>query len=241
VHPPVVSIEIIRSIALPDIMLQEVSSWILRDFSDSIWAEAMAMSIREPLVRLKPKARHHPMVDDKTFARFCSDYPDLRIERTSSGELIIMPPAGGDAGRRNMLLSIRVGIWFQGSGLGVAFDSSTGFTLPNGAVRSPDASWIASARWNALTPKEKRTFSPICPDFVAELRSPSDSVAEVRAKMREYRSQGARLGWLIDPARGVVEIYRPKRRVRVLKAPLTVSGEDVLPGFTLDLKGILFD
>jgi len=199
------------------------------------------MSIREPLVR--PKLGHQPdaPVSDQVFARFCREHPDLRIERTASGELIIMPPAGTESGHRNILLSARLQYWTQDAGIGVAFDSSTGFTLPNTAIRSPDASWIANDRWNDLAPKERQGFSRICPDFVAELRSPTDSIRTVRAKMREYCSQGARLGWLIDPYRNVVEIYRPNRRVKVLKAPLTVSGEDVLPGFTLDLKGILFD
>jgi Uma2 family endonuclease len=199
------------------------------------------MSIREPLARAKLSVQPDPPVSDQVFARFCRDYPDLRIERTSSGKLIIMPPAATDSGHRNMLLSTRLGIWSQDTGLGVALDSSAGFTLSNSAIRSPDASWIAIDRWNELTPKEKRGFAHLCPDFVAELRSPTDSIRTVRAKMREYCSQGARLGWLINPDRGVVEIYRPNQRVKVLNGPRIVSGEDVLPGFTLDLKGILFD
>jgi Uma2 family endonuclease len=199
------------------------------------------VSIREPTVRPKPKQQPDAPVTDRQFVRFCRANPDLRIERNSSGELIIMPPAGGDSGYRHVLLSTQLQIWSRGARLGRVFDSATGFRLPNGAILSPDVSWVAYDRWNALTPKEKRGFPPLCPDFVAELRSPSDSIREARNKMRQYCSQGARLGWFIDPDRGLVEIYRPKRRVNVLKAPLTLSGEDILPGFTLDLKEVLFD
>jgi len=199
------------------------------------------MSIREPSVRPKPGHQPDAPVTDREFVRFCRANPDLRIERTSSGELIIMPPAGGDSGYRNVLLITRLQNWSREAGLGRVFDSATGFRLPNGAILSPDVSWVAYDRWNELTPKEKRGSPPLCPDFVAELRSPTDSIREARDKMRQYCSQGARLGWLIDPDRGVVEIYRPNQRVKVLKAALTLSGEDVLPGFTLDLKEILFD
>jgi Uma2 family endonuclease len=199
------------------------------------------MSIREPFARPKQRRQPDEPAADRAFVHFCRANPDLRIERTSSGELILMAPAGFDSARRNMLLSTRLEIWSQAAGLGVALDSSAGFTLPNRAIRSPDASWIANDRLNELAPKEKRGFARICPVFVAELRSPTDLLQNARDKMREYCSQGTRLGWLIDLERGVVEIDRPDRRVKVLKAPLTVSGEDVLPGFTLDLKGILFD
>jgi Uma2 family endonuclease len=178
---------------------------------------------------------------DRLFLRLCSANPDLRLERTACGELIIMPPAGSDSGGRNQQLSGRLYQWVEASGLGLSFDSSTGFTLPNGAIRSPDASWLTRDRWDALSTDQKKGFAPLCPDFVVELRSPSDRLGDVQEKMREYRSQGARLGWLIDPDEQRVEVYRPGRRVKVLTAPLTLSGEDVLPGFVLDLKGILFD
>jgi Uma2 family endonuclease len=164
---------------------------------------------------------------------------DLRFERSAHGELIIMSPAGGGSGRRNLKLSQHLGNWVDAAGLGIAFDSSAGFRLPNGAVLSPDASWITLDRWNALTPDEQDRFVPLCPDFVVEIRSPSDPLSELRAKMREYLDQGARLGWLIDPLRNIVEIYRPRRPVETLEAPATLSGEDVLPGFTLDLADIL--
>ncbi|HEX8203392.1 MAG TPA: Uma2 family endonuclease, partial [Isosphaeraceae bacterium] len=146
---------------------------------------------------------------------------------------------GAESGGQNLTLSGQLYVWVKTSGLGRAFDSSAGFTLPSGAIRAPDASWVAQDRWDALTPEERKGFAPLCPDFVVELRSPTDRLQEVRAKMREYRSQGARLGWLIDPKRKAVEVYRPRRRVEVLQAPATLSGEDILPGFVLDLKGIL--
>ena len=201
----------------------------------------------------RPHARHHPRVPaparlqfsprapltDRLFLRLCRANPDLRLERTATGELIIMPPAGSETGGRNLELAGQLYNWVKASGLGVAFDSSSGFTLPNGAIRSPDTSWIARDRWDALTPDEREGFAPLCPDFVVELRSPTDRLRDLREKMREYRAQGARLGWLIDPKRKVVEVYRPRCRVEVLTAPVTLSGEDVLPGFVLDLKDIL--
>ena len=152
-----------------------------------------------------------------------------------------MPPAGTESGGRNAGLTGQLWAWNQRTGLGTSFDSSTGFLLPNGATRSPDASWITLDRWAALTPKQKRGFAPICPDFVVELISPSDELAEVREKLREYLDQGARLGWLLDPERRAAEIYRPGREVERLDRPTTLSGDDVLPGFVLDLKGIVFD
>lgn len=193
--------------------------------------------------RFTPRLKFAPTapLTDRLFTRLCIANPDLRLERTAEGELIIMPPAGTESGGRNVPLTAQLYNWVRSSGLGKSFDSSTGFTLPNGAIRSPDASWVAQDRWDALTPDERKAFAPLCPDYVVELRSETDPLRVVRAKMREYRSQGARLGWLLDPKRKVVEVYRPGRRVTVLQAPATLSGEDVLPGFVLDLKGILFD
>lgn len=190
-----------------------------------------------------PKLKFRPSLEltDAVFAQLCRANPDLRLERTARGELIFMPPAGTESGGRNLELSIQLGLWAKQTGLGRAFDSSAGFTLPNGAVRAPDASWVAQARWDALTLAQRQGFAPLCPDFVAELRSPTDPRKEVRAKLREYLAQGARLGWLIDPVRREVEIHRPGQPVETLKDPQTLSGEAVLPGFTLHLKGILFD
>lgn len=198
---------------------------------------------RPPAACLVPRLKFGPTapLTNRLFTRLCSANPDLRLERTAQGELIIMPPTGAGSGGRNLTLSRQLGNWVVGSGLGKAFDSSAGFTLPSGAIRSPDVSWVAQDRWDALTPDEQEGFAPLCPDFVVELRSRTDRLRDVRAKMREYRSQGARLGWLLDPKRKLVEVYRPGRRVAVLQAPATLSGEEVLPGFVLDLKGILFD
>lgn len=180
-------------------------------------------------------------ISPASFWRLCCANPDLRLERTAKGELIIMPPAGADSGFRNLSLGAQLWNWNQQTGLGVAFDSSVGFTLPNTAIRGPDASWMPRARWEALPQEEREKFSHVSPDFVAELRSRSDALTKLRDKMREYIAQGVRLAWLIDPRTETVEIYRPGRPVEVLKRPATLSGEDVLPGFVLDLKGILFD
>jgi len=165
----------------------------------------------------------------------------LRLERTSRGELIVMPPAGADTGSRNAGITAQLWNWNQRTGLGVVFDSSAGFTLPNTAIRGPDATWLAKERWEALPQEEREKFSHVCPDFVVELRSKSDEKKILRDKMREYIAQGVRLAWLIDPRTATVEISRPGRTVEILKQPPTLSGEDVLPGFVLDLKGILFD
>lgn len=181
-------------------------------------------------------------VSPRGFWRLCVANPELRLERTAKGAIEAMPPAFGGTGARNSRLTAQVGTWAWNDGTGTAFDSSAGFTLSNGAVRSPDTSWIRNERWNALTDEQKHdSFSPICPDFVVELRSKSDRKKKLRMKMREYTAQGARLGWLLDPLQGSVEIYRPDRPVERLSKPSTLSGEDVLPGFVLDLKGILDD
>jgi Uma2 family endonuclease len=180
----------------------------------------------------------HVSADD--FWELCAVNRDLRLERTAEGVLIAMTPAGAGSGGRNLRLSQRLANWSDQDGTGEPFDSSAGFTLPNGAVRSPDASWIRRERWDVLNRDQQERFAPICPDFVAELRSPSDSKTAMRAKMAEYLANGARLGWLIDPLDSTVEIYRPGRDVEVLANPKTLSGEDVLPGLVLELKGILF-
>ncbi|MGP0069785.1 MAG: Uma2 family endonuclease [Isosphaeraceae bacterium] len=180
-------------------------------------------------------------VSERGFWRICRANPDLRLERNANGELIVMPPAGMDSSRRNMSIGAQLWYWNQRSGLGIAFDSSAGFTLPNTAIRGPDASWMTRERWDALPQRERERFSHICPDFVVELRSKTDEMNTLRKKMEEYIGQGVRLGWLIDPKGGTVEIYRPGRPVETLERPVTLSGEDVLPGFVLELRGILFD
>jgi Uma2 family endonuclease len=179
-------------------------------------------------------------VSPRGFWRLCVANPDLRLEREASGELIVMPPAGSETGYRNAGITGQLWHWNQQSKLGVVFDSSAGFTLPNTAVRGPDAAWMAAERWAALPEAERRRFSAICPDFVVELASPSDDRGQLGKKMEEYLAQGIRLGWLVDPDRGTVDIYRPGRPVERLVKPATLSGEDVLPGFVLDLNGILY-
>jgi len=164
---------------------------------------------------------------------------DLRLERTATGELIVNPPTGWETGESNFSIISQLGNWYaEREDLGKAFDSSTGFILPNGAIRSPDASWVSRERWQALAAKEKGTFAKICPDFVVELRSKSDRRSELQAKMREYIDNGARLGWLIDPQNHQVEIYRFGKEVEVVVNPSQLSGEDVLPGLVLDLKRV---
>jgi len=165
------------------------------------------------------------------FALLCQENPDLRFELTAQQELIIMPPTGSETGWRDSRLNLRLAIWAETQGTGLTFGSSTGFTLPYGAIRSPDASWIRQERWNALTKEQRVGFAPICPDFVVELRSPSDRLSELQAKMEEYIANGARLGWLIDPIDKRVYVYRLGQPVETLDDPPTLSGDPVLPGF----------
>ena len=194
---------------------------------------------REPAIPLVvPKGLR---VSDRAFWRLCQANRDLRLERNANGELIVMPPAAPDSGNRNAGITGQLWYWNGQTGLGVVFDSSAGFTFPNTAIRGPDASWMTKERWDALPKVERERFAHICPDFVVELRSKTDDMSKLREKMAEYVAQGVRLGWLIDPRSGTVEIYRPGRPVEKLDKPATLSGEDVLPGFVLDLKGILFD
>ncbi|MGB5592490.1 MAG: Uma2 family endonuclease [Crocosphaera sp.] len=175
---------------------------------------------------------------DEQFFQLCQNNRDLRFERTATGQLIIMPPTGSETSDRNAELTYQLRAWSRQSQLGKSFDSSGGFKLPNGAERSPDASWVHKERWNRLTSAEKETFAPLCPDFVVELMSPSDSLEKTRLKMQEYMENGARLGWLINRRQQQVEIYRPDQEVEMLQNPQFLSGEAVLPDFTLDLTDI---
>ena len=178
-------------------------------------------------------------VTQEQFEALAAANRDLQLERTSEGELIVNPPTGGESGRRNLSISTQLGNWFESQEeLGEAFDSSTGFRLPNGADRSPDASWVSRARWESLTSKQRKGFVPLCPDFVIELRSESDSLPKLQAKMREYIDNGAKLGWLIDPQNRRVEIYRPEREVELLENPQKLSGEEILPEFVLNLRRV---
>ncbi|MBI1987511.1 MAG: Uma2 family endonuclease [Nitrospinae bacterium] len=177
-------------------------------------------------------------MSDHEFFEFCQLNRDLRIERTREGDLIIMPPTGGKTGRRNFTLTGLFTAWVEADGRGIGFDSSTGFTLPNGAKRSPDLAWIERSRWVALTEEEKEGFPPLCPDFVVELRSRSDALEMLQEKMTEYIANGAQLGWLIDPQEKKVYIYHPSADVCCLENPETISDDPVLPGFVLDLRRI---
>jgi Uma2 family endonuclease len=175
---------------------------------------------------------------DDEFVEIVDANKDLRLELSSEGELVVMSPTGGETGNRNFEMYIDLGFWNRKNNLGKAFDSSTGFKLPNGGTRSPDVSWIKIERWNALTPEQRKKFLPLCPDFVIELVSESDDLADTQTKMREYINNGLRLGWLINPKDKQVEIYRQNQEVEVLQSPTSLSGEDVLPGFILDLQPI---
>jgi Uma2 family endonuclease len=179
-----------------------------------------------------------PHLTAEGFMELCQANEDLQLERAATGEVILMPPTTPWTGKRNGDLYGELWLWNRQTGLGVTFESSTGFTLPNGAVKSPDASWVSNERWEALTAEEQQEFSKLCPDFVVELRSLSDSLQKLREKMQEYVDNGIRLGWLIDPKKKQVEIYRPGRDVEVLQSPTTLSGEDVLPGFVLELNQV---
>ena len=177
-------------------------------------------------------------VSHEQFQQLAAVNRDLRLERTVEGELIVMPPTGSDTGNRNLDIEGQLWLWNRQTKLGVAFNSSSGFHLPNGANRSPDAAWVKLDRWEALTSEEQEGFAPICPDFVVELRSKSDNIASLRAKMREYLANRACLGWLIDRKNRKVEIGGQGQDVEVLDNPTTLSGENVLPGFVLDLTEV---
>ena len=194
-----------------------------------------------PQVEILPMTiRLHPVIsltDDQLF-EFCAINGDLRIERTAQGELLIMPPTWSETGYQNSHITAALTVWARQDGTGVTFDSSTGFILPNWAMRSPDAAWISRSRLAELTREQKRKFIPLCPDFVVELRSPSDRLSTVQAKMQEYLDNGAHLGWLIDPGQRYVYIYSPPGQVQVLENAATVSGDPRLPVFVLELQPI---
>lgn len=177
-------------------------------------------------------------MSDHEFFEFCQRNQDWRIELTSEGDLIIMPPTGGTTSHSNFNLIVLFGTWARVDGTGKGFDSSGGFTLPSGAKRSPDLAWVRRERWAALSEEEQGEFPPLCPDFVVELRSASDRLATLQAKMQEYIVNGAEMGWLIDPLEKKVYIYRPQAEVECLTHPETISGAPLLPGFVLPLTEI---
>jgi Uma2 family endonuclease len=173
---------------------------------------------------------------DQRFAQLCQENPELRLELTAQKELVIMPPAGSETGWRNGRIIYFLVSWAKKDGTGISFDSSAGFTLPNGAIRSPDASWVKRERWEALSKDQREGFAPLCPDFVIELRSRTDLLADLQAKMQEYIENGACLGWLIDPMDKRVYVYRPSQAIEVWDDPASVSGDPVLPGFVLRVR-----
>ncbi|MGD1903278.1 MAG: Uma2 family endonuclease [Geitlerinemataceae cyanobacterium] len=187
-------------------------------------------------VTLLPPPNHE--LSDDWFFDFCVANRNLRIERNANGEIVIMPPTGGDTGRRNTSITGQLWAWNRRMKLGVAFDSSTGFHLPNGADRAPDAAWIPNAWWERFSPDERARFLSLSPLFAIELRSRTDRLDELRAKMREYLDNGTELGWLLDPKTRTVEIYRPGAEAEVLDNPTTVSADPVLPEFALELSDI---
>ncbi len=180
-------------------------------------------------------------LNDEQFETICNNNKTLKFERNSKGELIIMSLTGGETGRRNLKLCARFDNWNSQKNLGVGFDSSTGFKLPSGAIRSPDLAYITKERWNNLTPIQKKKYVPLCPDFLVELKSASDEIEDLQRKMQEYLENGLKLGWLIDPESQNIYIYKPHQSVIILNNPQTISGEDILPDFVLDLTGILTD
>lgn len=198
---------------------------------------SVAEKVFEPDSAVMVRARALDLTDEK-FMELCLDNPTLRLEMTAKGELIVMGPTASETGRRNARLTFRLCQWAEQHGTGICFDSSAGFTLPNGAKVSPDASWIKRDRYEALTEDEREQFAPLCPDFVVELRSKTDRLARLQAKMSEYIENGALLGWLIDPAARRVYVYRPDREVETLDAPETIAGDPVLPKFLLQLREI---
>ncbi|MBA3921310.1 MAG: Uma2 family endonuclease [Nostocaceae cyanobacterium] len=182
----------------------------------------------------------NPIIDitDDIFYQLCRENPDVKFERNAKGEIIIMSPTGGGTGNRNIEIATDFVIWNRQTRLGVCFDSSTCFKFPNGANRSPDVAWITQERWDTLTPEEQEKFPPIAPDFVLELMSPSDTLRETQEKMQEYTDNQVKRGWLIDRKTRRVEIYRQGQPVEVLESPATLSGENILPGFILNLQNI---
>jgi Uma2 family endonuclease len=177
-------------------------------------------------------------ISDRTFEQLCADNPETKFETTPEGKLIVMSPTGSESGEKNADLLIQIGIWNRQYKLGVVFDSSTGFKLSNGATRSPDVSWIELFRWDSLSARLKRGFAPIDPDFVIELMSPTDNLVTLQEKMLEYISCGVKLGWLINPDRKQVEIYRLGQDKEVLDNPQSLSGEAILPNLVVELSKI---
>ena len=186
----------------------------------------------EPQAPMKLSVRAIKLTDEQ-FAQLCRENPELRLELTAERELVIMPPTGSETGRRSGEIFYSLAAWTKKDGTGISFDSSTGFTLPNGAIRSPDASWVKREKWEALRKDQREGFAPLCPDFVIELRSRTDLLSDLHAKLQEYIDNGTLLGWLVDPLDRRVYVYRPDQPVEVRDDPVSVSGDPVLPDFKL--------
>ncbi len=186
-------------------------------------------------LNLVPKARR---LSDDDFFDFCRVNSDYRIEMDKHGDIEIMPPTGGETGIKNFKLTGAFGLWVQKDGTGEGFDSSTAFILPNGATRSPDLSWMTLERWNAIPKAKRKKFAPVCPDFVVELRSETDTIKKLQAKIEEYIENGASLGWLIDAITRKVYVYRPGAEIEIFDNPKEISGGELLKGFTLKMKDI---
>ena len=178
-------------------------------------------------------------ITDEEFEKICRENRDRKFERTAQGELVIMSLTGGSTGERNAELNGQLWLWNRQAKLGHIYDSSTGFRLPNGAIRSPDAAWVSQSRWDELTPEQRKKWVPLCPDSVVELKSPSDDIADLQTKMLEYQENGLKLGWLIDPDRQLVEVYRADRSMELLSNPEEISADEIMAGFVLKLAGIL--
>jgi Uma2 family endonuclease len=201
----------------------------------------MSQVLTEPQVNLgHVTLRIRPAIEltDDEFFALCQINRDLRFERTSQGDIIIMAPTGAETGVRNSSITGQLYNWAKLDGTGAVFDSSTGFKLPNGADRSPDAAWIPRSRLATVTAEQKEKFLPLCPDFVVELLSPSDDLVDVQAKMTEYIGNGAQLGWLIDPEMRKIHVYHPRKAVVVLENIEEIAADPELPGFVLDLREI---
>ena len=181
-----------------------------------------------------------PFLDltEEQFFELCQHNRNARIERNAGGEILVMPPTGGVTGDRNSEINMQLRIWAKQNGTGIAFDSSTGFRLPNTATRSPDGSWVLLSRYNQLTNEQKERFLPLCPDFVIELKSPTDHLPSTKQKMEEYIENGIQLGWLIEPEQKAVYIYRPHLPVEIQENLNALSADPILPGFDLDLTEI---
>ena len=193
------------------------------------------MNVSLPEIGQPVRLRFERPVTDEELMQFCAANEMVRVERDANGELILMSPTGTGTGRTNSELNLQLALWARETNSGATFDSNAGFTLPDGSMRSPDAAWIAWPQWNALSKEEQEGFAPICPEFVIELRSPSDGLAELQAKMRLWVANGAQVAWLVDPSRTVVEVYRGGREVEVVEGGSVVEGDGVVAGFVLEL------